>query len=224
MADRVPRASTRSAPHAATRARRRVRAVVDGTASSSSPGRVAVVVGAFASAAVIAACGAAQPPSRAPAPAALRVALAGSPPALAALHAQQNRLLPGGGRALKSRLSSLRGTGIVVNVWASWCSPCRAEFPLFQLASVRFGRKVAFLGVNTLDSVGDASTFLSRFPVAYPSYEDPSGALARSLASAVGVPITVFFGPSGKVSYFHQGAYRNEADLVSDLHRYTKDG
>jgi len=201
-----------------------VGAVEEDTASSSSPGRVAVVVGTFASAALIAACAAAQPSSRAPAPAALRIALAGSPPALDALHAQQNRLLPSGGRAVESRLSSLRGTGIVVNVWASWCAPCRAEFPLFQLASVRFGRNVAFLGVNTLDSVGDASTFLSRFPVAYPSYEDPSGAFARSLAPAVGVPITVFFGPSGNVSYFHKGAYRNEADLVSDVHRYTKEG
>jgi cytochrome c biogenesis protein CcmG/thiol:disulfide interchange protein DsbE len=109
---------------------------------------------------------------------------------------------------------------VVVNVWASWCSPCRAEFPLFQVASTRLGRRVAFVGVDTLDGASDARAFLAKFPVAYPSYEDPSGAIARSLAPTQGVPITVFLGRTGRVSYFHQGAYRSEADLVSDIRRY----
>jgi cytochrome c biogenesis protein CcmG/thiol:disulfide interchange protein DsbE len=167
-------------------------------------------------------CGAAQPASLAPAPGALRSALAGSPPALAAIHAQQNRLLSGGTRAFRARLSELRSTPVVVNVWASWCIPCRAEFPLFQLASARLGRRVAFLGVDTLDAVGDARSFLAKFPVSYPSYEDPSGAIARSLAPAQGVPITVFINRAGLVSYFHQGAYLRENDLVSDIHRYAE--
>ena len=166
-------------------------------------------------------CGAVQPPSRAPAPAALRSALAGSPPALAALHAQRNQLLSGGPRAFKDRVSELRGLPVVVNVWASWCTPCRAEFPLFQVASVRFGRRVAFLGVDTLDSAADARGFLARFPVAYPSYEDRSGAIARSLAPAQGVPNTVFIDRHNRVAYFHQGAYRSEAALVTDIHRYA---
>jgi cytochrome c biogenesis protein CcmG, thiol:disulfide interchange protein DsbE len=179
-----------------------------------------LVLAAIASALIAVGCGAAQPPSRAPTPAALRAAIAGSPPGLAALHAQRDQLLSGGTAAFKARLAALRGFPVVVNVWASWCGPCRAEFPLFQVASAQLGRRVAFLGVDTLDATTDARNFLAKFPVSYPSYQDPSGELARSLAPAQGVPITAFIDRGGKVSYFHQGAYRTEAELVRDIHRY----
>ena len=183
---------------------------------------VLVVLTTLASALLAIGCGAVQPPSLAPTPAALRAALAGSSPQLAALHAQQSQLLGGGTAALKSRLSQLRGIPVVVNVWASWCIPCRAEFPLFQVASARLGRRVAFLGVDTLDAAADARAFLAKFPVSYPSYEDPSGALARALTPALGVPITVFIDRSGRVSYFHQGAYLSERDLIRDIRRYAE--
>ncbi|MDQ6807254.1 MAG: TlpA family protein disulfide reductase, partial [Actinomycetota bacterium] len=139
-----------------------------------------------------------------------------------ALHAQRNQLLGGGAGAFKARLSKLQGAPVVVNVWASWCSPCRAEFPLFQVASTRLGRRVAFLGVDTLDAASDARAFLGKFPVAYPSYEDSSGAIARSLAPTQGVPITVFLDRSGRVTYFHQGPYRTEGALISDIRRYAQ--
>jgi thiol-disulfide isomerase/thioredoxin len=119
-------------------------------------------------------------------------------------------------------LSALRGIPVVVNVWASWCGPCRAEFPLFQVASVRLGRHVAFLGIDTLDNAADARAFLAKLPLSYPSYEDPSAALARSLAPTLGVPITVFLNRAGRVSYFHDGAYRTEADLSRDIRHYAQ--
>ncbi len=192
--------------------------------SSTSPSgrRRGFVLAVLAPAVVAGGCGAVQPPSLAPSSAALRAALTGSAPPLAALHAQQNQLLSGGTAALRSRLTQLRGIPIVVNVWASWCIPCRTEFPLFQLASARLGRHVAFMGVDTLDASADARAFLAKFPLSYPTYQDPSGALARPLAPAQGVPITVFIDRAGRVSYFHQGAYRTEADLLRDVRHYAQ--
>src|SRR4029077_20303305 len=82
-------------------------------------------------------------------PAKFRAGRGGPPPPLAALHAQASEVLPGGLPALRARLATLRGHPIVINKWASWCQPCRAEFGAFQRASVAQGRRVAFLGIDS---------------------------------------------------------------------------
>src|SRR2546421_346899 len=69
----------------------------------------------------------------------MRARLAGSPRPLAELHAQAGELLSGS--ALHERLASLRGRPVVINKWASWCEPCRAEFAAFQHASLSQGRQ-----------------------------------------------------------------------------------
>jgi len=62
------------------------------------------------------------------------------------LHAQANTLLDGGSAAFTARLVSLRGVPLVVNQWASWCGPCRYEFPFFAHIAARYQGRVAFLG------------------------------------------------------------------------------
>lgn len=150
-------------------------------------------------------------------------ALAGSPPPLAALHKQANALLPGGGDAYEQRLAELRGYPVVVNVWASWCGPCRFEFPVLQRLSAQYGKKVAFLGVNSEDSDDAAATFLREEPVPYPSYTDPDKEIFNSL-DAVGFPDTAFYDRSGELVYMKQGPYAEDSELEEDVRRYALQG
>jgi cytochrome c biogenesis protein CcmG, thiol:disulfide interchange protein DsbE len=149
-------------------------------------------------------------------------ALAGAPKPLTALYRQANQLLPGGTEAFQRRIAGLRGHPIVVNKWASWCEPCREEFPWFQRLSARLGKRVAFLGVNSDDSSAAARTFLKEFPVPYPSYSDPGQDIARAIKATVGFPGTAFYDPRGRLVYVRQGQYASEAALAADIKRYAR--
>jgi thiol-disulfide isomerase/thioredoxin len=151
-------------------------------------------------------------------------ALAGSPPALAALHAQADQLLPGGTGAYEKRIAALKGYPVVVNIWASWCGPCRFEFPTLQKLSARYGKRVAFLGVNSQDSDGHAESFLAEAPVPYPSYTDPGKGLIESLGGLGGLPDTAFYDRDGKLLYLKQGAYSGDSELEADVRRYAVEG
>lgn len=151
-------------------------------------------------------------------------ALAGSPPPLAALHRQANELLPGGAGAYEKRLAELRGYPVVVNAWASWCGPCREEFPVLQKLSARYGKRVAFLGINSEDSNDAAATFLREAPLSYPSYTDPDKKLAESIGVSVGFPDTAFYDKAGKLVYLKQGPYREGSELEADVRRYALSG
>jgi cytochrome c biogenesis protein CcmG, thiol:disulfide interchange protein DsbE len=151
---------------------------------------------------------------------AARRQLAGAPQPLAELHAQSNELLTGGKDAFVARLRSLRGHPVVVNKWASWCGPCRAEFPIFQNVATERGREIAFVGVDGRDKRPAAASFLERFPIPFPSYEDPDEDIARSLDVPANYPATVFIDADGKPVFTHQGGYRSAADLTADIERY----
>ncbi len=151
-------------------------------------------------------------------------ALAGSPSPLAALHAQANALLPGGTDAYEKRIAALRGYPVVANVWASWCGPCRFEFPVLQQLSARYGKRVAFLGVNSQDSDDAAKTFLAEAPVPYPSYSDTDQQIANSLGAVHGLPDTAFYDRNGELVYLKQGPYAHDSELEADVRAYALKG
>ena len=159
--------------------------------------------------------------SAAPTSEAATRAYADAPAPLRSLFDDRNTLVGGGPDAFKSRIEGLRGYPVVVNKWASWCGPCRAEFPVFQKAAIREARRVAFIGVNSSDNEDDAQQFLDEFPLTFPSYKDPDLKVARVFNGVGAFPTTAFYDRQGKVAYVHQGPYDSVEDLLGDLRRYT---
>ena len=148
--------------------------------------------------------------------------LAAAPSQLAAIRNQANQLLGGGTDAFGDRLDQLRGIPVVVNKWASWCGPCRFEFPWFQSLAEKRGGQIAFLGVNSNDSDGSAEQFLSELPLPYPSYTDPDLKIAQELGGPPQyMPTTAFYDRSGKLVYTHPGQYQDERHLIADVDHYT---
>lgn len=118
----------------------------------------------------------------------------------------------------------LRGYPVVINQWASWCGPCRFEFPFFQHLARRYRGEVAFLGVDSKDSASEPQRFLKQLPVPYPSYYDPATAIARVFDGGQYWPTTVFFNRTGRLTYVHQGAYATERALGADIVRFALHG
>ena len=151
---------------------------------------------------------------------AARAKLAGSPAQLASLHKQSAQLLEGGLPAFERRLAGLKGKPVVINKWASWCNPCRAEFPVFQQLATERGRKIAFLGLNSGDSTQPARDFLEQYPVPFPSYLDPDEKIAREIKAPANYPVTVFIDARGKTAFIHQGGYSSVDQLEADVDKY----
>jgi thiol-disulfide isomerase/thioredoxin len=142
-------------------------------------------------------------------------------PRLREIYEQADELLPGGANAYKQRIESLKGLPIVVNKWASWCPPCAAEFPYFQEQARKRGARIAFLGVNTNDAKDEAAAFLAKFPVPFPSYDDPRAEVAAAMRNVVSFPATGFYDASGDLRYVHQGQFATEAELAVAIDKYA---
>ncbi len=148
-------------------------------------------------------------------------ALAGAPAPLTALYKQADQLLPGGREAFERRLAGLKGYPAVVNVWASWCGPCRYEFPTLQKLSAQYGKQVAFLGVNSQDSDARAKELLEEAPVPYPSYSDSGQDITDAIGAGRGLPDTAFYRRDGSLCYLKAGPFAEGAELAADIRRFA---
>jgi thiol-disulfide isomerase/thioredoxin len=186
--------------------------------------RAALAAAALAAVVLVAGCGgsgAGNPDSRISAQQATQP-ISSAPPQLASIRTQGNQLLSGGSDAFDQRLQAVHGFPVVVNKWASWCGPCRFEFPWFQSLAQKRGGQIAFLGVNSNDSDGTAKQFLSELPLPYPSYSDPDLQIAQDLGGPPqAFPTTTYYDRSGKQVFSHPGVYANEQGLIADVNRYA---
>ena len=113
-------------------------------------------------------------------------------------------------------LERLRGRPVLLNVWATWCHPCREEIPaLEQLHRAYAPRGLEVVGVS-IDQGGQQQAireFLAEFGASYPIWLDPDGDI-QSTYSTIGVPTTFLIGPEGKVLWRHVGPVRaDDAEL-----------
>lgn len=101
---------------------------------------------------------------------------------------------------------------VVLNVWASWCIPCRSEAPLLAAAHAEFGDRVRFVGLDIQDSQSEAAAFIAEFGLEFENYYD-FDALGRQTLGGIGVPITYFIAPGGDLIDTHNGVI-DERTLV----------
>ncbi|HWB73197.1 MAG TPA: TlpA disulfide reductase family protein [Egibacteraceae bacterium] len=128
-----------------------------------------------------------------------------SRPAAADRFALPDVVLAGFAGAPPVRLADYRGTPLVVNFWASWCTPCVVEMPDFQQVAGEVAGRAEFLGVNVQDAPASAAAFVTRLGIDYDLASDPAGEFYAEVRN-FGMPTTLFVDPAGTVAYRHTGA------------------
>lgn len=126
--------------------------------------------------------------------------------------------LPCLGQGPAVRLAGLRGTPLVVNLWASWCKPCRAELPLLAQLDASTSA-VQLLGIDVEDDASSAVSLLIDTGVHYPSVRDTGRATQPSLRW-VGLPMTVLVGADGVVRHVERAPITSQEQLDALVQEY----
>ena len=115
----------------------------------------------------------------------------------------------------KQLLGGLKGKPVVVNFWASWCGPCRAEAPVLAQMSKRYAGKIQFVGVDVADKNAAARDYIQKYGWTYPSVADPTYEIRRGFG-LLGQPDTILYDSTGKQVWEAPGAI-TAASLGSHL-------
>jgi cytochrome c biogenesis protein CcmG, thiol:disulfide interchange protein DsbE len=117
----------------------------------------------------------------------------------------------GGGREV--RLAGLRGTPMVINIWAQWCGPCRTEAPHLAATSRDAGERIDFIGIDYADPDPAAALDFARAASwSYPQLQDRESKIKPEL-EIIGVPTTLFVDADGRVVYQHRAPFGSEDQL-----------
>jgi cytochrome c biogenesis protein CcmG/thiol:disulfide interchange protein DsbE len=109
----------------------------------------------------------------------------------------------GTGRRLS--LEAWRGEVVVVNVWASWCGPCRSEAPLLERWYRRIkARGGTVLGIDTFDTTSDATSFIRQYHLSYPMLRDPGGEVKQEFG-VTGFPESFVVDRGGRIAALERG-------------------
>ncbi len=113
--------------------------------------------------------------------------------------------LPGRTAGSPVSLDKLRGQVVMLNFWASWCGPCREEFPLLDQMYKRYrAAGVTIVGVNVEPDSSDAEGFLAKTPVSFPIAFDRDSVASR-MFKVEAMPSTVLIDRTGVVRWTHKG-------------------
>jgi len=110
------------------------------------------------------------------------------------------------------------GRPVVVNLWATWCTPCLEEMPDLQATHEALGDEVRFLGLNVSDSPTRAADRANELGITYLLGRDPDGGFTVALA-AVGLPVTAFVDRQGALAHVHHGPLEVD-DLVTAIREH----
>lgn len=116
----------------------------------------------------------------------------------------------GGGPAVELRAAP-PGRPTLVNIWASWCAPCRDEVPELVAFHAKAGDKVGLVGVLTTDTERNGLEFSRQFGITYPSLVDDDGEVRR--VNGISIPQTLFLDAQGRVVFVQHGPFGNLAEL-----------
>jgi cytochrome c biogenesis protein CcmG/thiol:disulfide interchange protein DsbE len=108
----------------------------------------------------------------------------------------------------------------VVNVWASWCIPCRSEAPLLDQAHAEYGDEIEFIGIDVQDSQPAAKDFLAEYGLKFDHFFDPNRSIPNHYGG-LGTPITMFFAANGELLTLHNGVI-DERTLAVNIDELTR--
>jgi thiol-disulfide isomerase/thioredoxin len=107
----------------------------------------------------------------------------------------------------KNKLSEFKGKPLIINVWASWCGPCRAEMASLEHLADRYnGKQINIIGVSTDDSVHAAAAFIKQANLTFDNYLDKKRLLENMLGANT-IPLTILIDANGRVLKKFRGAY-----------------